>query len=512
MLKKKKIKVWKIAAAAVVAVLIIRFAAGLFLGGDEEFIPTVETKEAVEGTITSTLDTSGTIASEVTRVYASPVNALVGEVPVVLGQTVHKGEYLLTYDTASLQRSYDIAELQAKAENAAGNDTLSKSRESAGELAASAKDIATLQAQADAIQAELSALQAQATENEIQTNNNTQVNGEIGALTAEVETFTAQIAELEAKKEQKTLSEKEKERLKQLYKEKKSKEQMIEKKQGSIKSAADLANTMTNIQAQIAQKNSQLAEVQSKLGEAQSKNASAEAGILSEAARANISYTQQAGKLTLEQSADDLSRAKAGVTADFEGIVTEVTAAAGTAAAEGSPLITLASADHMCLDVLVSKYNLAHLAENQTASITFGEKEYSGVVSYISKLAQKGESGAAMVTVKVHIDNPDDNLILGLDAKASICLGTADNVLTVPISAVNSDSEGDFVYTVNEQIVTKKYVTTGLASTEEIEIKKGIETGEKVITTVDSTITEGMKVTEVLPQDLEDVPATQAEE
>ena len=117
-----------------------------------------------------------------------------------------------------------------------------------------------------------------------------------------------------------------------------------------------------------------------------------------------------------------------------------------------------------------------------------------------------------MVTVKVHIDNPDDNLILGLDAKASICLGTADNVLTVPISAVNSDSEGDFVYTVNEQIVTKKYVTTGLASTEEIEIKKGIETGEKVITTVDSTITEGMKVTEVLPQDLEDVPATQAEE
>ena len=501
MLKKKKIKVWKIAAAAVVAVLIIRFAAGLFLGGDEEFIPTVETKEAVEGTITSTLDTSGTIASEVTRVYASPVNALVGEVPVVLGQTVHKGEYLLTYDTASLQRSYDIAELQAKAENAAGNDTLSKSRERAGELAASAKDIATLQAQADAIQAELSALQSQATENEIQTNNNTQVNGEIGALTAEVETFTAQIAELEAKKEQKTLSEKEKERLKQLYKEKKSKEQMIEKKQGSIKSAADLANTMTNIQAQIAQKNSQLAEVQSKLGEAQSKNASAEAGVLSEAARANISYTQQAGKLTLEQSADDLSRAKAGVTA-----------AAGTAAAEGSPLITLASADNMCLDVLVSKYNLAHLAENQTASITFGEKEYSGFVSYISKLAQKGESGAAMVTVKVHIDNPDDNLILGLDAKASICLGTADNVLTVPISAVNSDSEGDFVYTVNEQIVTKKYVTTGLASTEEIEIKKGIETGEKVITTVDSTITEGMKVTEVLPQDLEDVPATQAGE
>ena len=98
--------------------------------------------------------------------------------------------------------------------------------------------------------------------------------------------------------------------------------------------------------------------------------------------------------------------------------------------------------------------------------------------------------------MKVHIDTPDDQLILGLDAKVMISLGTAENVPTVPIAAVNSDTTGDFVYVVEEGVVVKKYVVTGMTSTEEMEIKNGLQKGEKVITSVDSGIMEGMTVME----------------
>ena len=110
-----------------------------------------------------------------------------------------------------------------------------------------------------------------------------------------------------------------------------------------------------------------------------------------------------------------------------------------------------------------------------------------------------------MVIVKVHIDKPDDSLILGLDAEVKIDLGSAVDVLTVPISAVNSDMEGDFIYAVKDGVVVKKYVTTGLSSKEATEIKTGIEPGEKIITTVDSTITEGLEVIEV-PADASGTP------
>lgn len=500
---KKKIKKWKIVVLVIVLLIVVRTVVGIVFGSGKDMLPAVDTAEAVKGEITSTLDTSGTIASEVTKVYASPVNAQVLDVPAEAGEKVQKGEYLLTYDTTSLQKSYDIAELQAKAENATSNDSLEKSKESAADMASSASDIASLQGQIDALNAEINSLQSQATNNELASNDNAAVNEKITKLQTELEGIKAQIASLEAKKEKEELSDKEAENLKALNKEQKEKEKEIKKQQKSLNDTKSIANSQTTIQAQLTQKNSQLADLQSKLAEAQSKNTAAEAGVLSDAAKANIDYTKQAGKLTLEQTADSLSKAKAGIVADFDGIVTQVDTSAGSMAAEGSPLLTLASANDLCVEIPVSKYNLANIEIGKKATVTFQDKDYTGEVNYISKVAQKAESGAALVTVKVHIDTPDDDLVLGLDAKVKIDLGSVENVIKVPVSAVNSDTSGDFVYVVENNIVVRKAVTTGMASKEEMEIKSGLSEGEKVITTIDATIIEGMQVTESTEQDTE---------
>ena len=500
---KKKIKKWKIVVLVIVLLIVVRTVVGIVFGSGKDMLPAVDTAEAVKGEITSTLDTSGTIASEVTKVYASPVNAQVLDVPAEAGGKVQKGEYLLTYDTTSLQKSYDIAELQAKAENATSNDSLEKSKESAADMASSASDITSLQGQIDALNAEINSLQSQATNNELASNDNAAVNEKITKLQTELEGIKEQIASLEAKKEKEELSDKEAENLKALNKEQKEKEKEIKKQQKSLNDTKSIANSQTTIQAQLTQKNSQLADLQSKLAEAQSKNTAAEAGVLSDAAKANIDYTKQAGKLTLEQTADSLSKAKAGIVADFDGIVTQVDISAGSMAAEGSPLLTLASANDLCVEIPVSKYNLANIEIGQKATVTFQDKDYTGEVNYISKVAQKAESGAALVTVKVHIDTPDDNLVLGLDAKVKIDLGSVENVIKVPVSAVNSDTSGDFVYVVEDNIVVRKAVTTGMTSKEEMEIKSGLSEGEKVITTIDATIIEGMPVTESTEQDTE---------
>ena len=251
---KKKTKAWKVIAAVVVLVLIIRFIAGMFLGGPKDLRPMVTTAEAATGDIVSTLDTSGVIASELTHVYASPVDAQVGEIPVALGESVERGDFLLTYDTASLQKNYDIAQLQAMAEDATGNDTLAKSSESARDLAVSASDIQTLKGQIDALNAEIASLQSQATENELATNNNAAASEEVSRLEAEVESLGSQITALESKKEQGGISEREKSELKDLRSSKKDREKSLAAKKKKVRSSAELANNMTNIQAQLSQK------------------------------------------------------------------------------------------------------------------------------------------------------------------------------------------------------------------------------------------------------------------
>ena len=196
---RKKMKPGKVVLIVIVVLLIVWFGVRSMTKGSGNMLPAVATAEVVKGDITATLDTSGTIVSEETRVYASPVNAQVGEVPVEVGQNVKKGEYLLTYDTASLQKSYDIAALQAKAEEATGNDSLAKSSESATDLATSSSDIHTLEDQINAVNAEISSLQSQAADSEKSSNTNASRQARAQELKASIEGIDAQISALEQK-------------------------------------------------------------------------------------------------------------------------------------------------------------------------------------------------------------------------------------------------------------------------------------------------------------------------
>ena len=65
------------------------------------------------------------------------------------------------------------------------------------------------------------------------------------------------------------------------------------------------------------------------------------------------------------------------------------------------------------------------------------------------------------------------------------------------MECVNADHEGDFVYTVENGVVVKKNVTTGISSDTYIEIKEGLAEGEQVITSVTTGIEEGMPVTAI---------------
>jgi len=64
----------------------------------------------------------------------------------------------------------------------------------------------------------------------------------------------------------------------------------------------------------------------------------------------------------------------------------------------------------------------------------------------------------------------------------------------VPVEAVNTDTTGNFVYVVENGIVVRKDVTTGISSTSFIEITGGLEEGEDVITTISTDLAEGAAV------------------
>ena len=109
-------------------------------------------------------------------------------------------------------------------------------------------------------------------------------------------------------------------------------------------------------------------------------------------------------------------------------------------------------------------------------------------------MATKNASGSSVVQALIHIDNPDDGIFLGIEAKVVIHIAESHDALLIPVEVINADTKGSFVYVVENGVVTRKDIVTGISSDTYTEVLDGLLAGDAVI--VDSsTVEEGMNVT-----------------
>lgn len=185
--------------------------------------------------------------------------------------------------------------------------------------------------------------------------------------------------------------------------------------------------------------------------------------------------------LTLEEMKTDVGEQEPKILeADFEGVITQCNVTEGAYAAQGSPLFTMESAKDLYLAAEISTKDAANVEKGQKAVITSNDKDYDGEVSEVSRLAVK-TSGKPKVTVKIKIKNANSKLYLGAEADVDIFAASRDSVMTVPVEAVYSDADNDYVYTIENGLVTRKIVKTGISSEKMTEIKEGLAVDDRVI-------------------------------
>ena len=225
-----------------------------------------------------------------------------------------------------------------------------------------------------------------------------------------------------------------------------------------------------------------------------SQKSSAEAGKLTAGAKEQMEADNQTKEIEQQTSLENLEAAENGITAEFDGVVTQIDATEGQVAANGSQILKLESTEDVAVRITVTKYDLDKIKIGQSAKVTIGSKEYQGEVSKIDKMAEKNNSGATVVGTEIKITNPDSDVILGVEAKVVISTAREENVIIVPVTAVNVDVDGEFVYTVENNVLLKKPVQTGISSDTYVQITEGLSEGEQVVTEVSSGLTEGMMV------------------
>lgn len=124
--------------------------------------------------------------------------------------------------------------------------------------------------------------------------------------------------------------------------------------------------------------------------------------------------------------------------------------------------------------------DFSKVKENQPVEIVVKKEEKN--LNYIGIVKKINKDPLAKSTIDIEITNSDENLQANLQAICTIIVEKAENVVALPIEAIQKDEEQktyvDLV--VEDGETTKAYVKTGISDDYYVEIKEGLNVGDRV--------------------------------
>jgi len=154
---------------------------------------------------------------------------------------------------------------------------------------------------------------------------------------------------------------------------------------------------------------------------------------------------------------------------------------------EGTTISSVANMNDMIFRGYVDETEIGRINEGMPIKLTIGAIEgqtFEAILEYVSPKGQE-KSGAIQFEIKAAITIPDSVFIrAGYSANAEIVLKRADDILTIPESAVTFNGDSTFVQMVKQespkQVFEKQAIKTGLSDGIKIEVKEGLTTEDKI--------------------------------
>ncbi|MEO6724231.1 MAG: efflux RND transporter periplasmic adaptor subunit [Blastocatellia bacterium] len=194
----------------------------------------------------------------------------------------------------------------------------------------------------------------------------------------------------------------------------------------------------------------------------------------------------------------DAQLSYATIRAPFGGVITDQFAYEGEFATPGGKLVNLADISEVIVkapfaDTVAAQLNTGSSATVQPADLP--GQELKGKVSLVSRA-----SDPANRTVEVWINLPNRDGRLRANSAAQVLVGTrtAKDALVVPTAAVTLETsngdEGTVMVVDAKSVARERKVTIGIRTPEKIEIIKGLNEGETVVTEGNYALPDGTKV------------------
>ncbi|MFR2415489.1 MAG: efflux RND transporter periplasmic adaptor subunit, partial [Veillonella nakazawae] len=202
-------------------------------------------------------------------------------------------------------------------------------------------------------------------------------------------------------------------------------------------------------------------------------------------------------KSTYDRAAADLNDAT--ITAPMSGTVIGTPLKAGQTISTGIStqmiIATIADLSDLEIYLTVDETDIGSIKQGAKVEFTVDSKPGETFTGYVSEIAKgtKGNMGATSnsvvyYTVKVQIpENISNNFLPSMTARATIFGEDIKNTLVVPLTAVRTDKQGEYVYVIKDGQPVRTAVSTGVTGDTNVQILKGLSEGDEIIVSGDVT-------------------------
>jgi len=185
------------------------------------------------------------------------------------------------------------------------------------------------------------------------------------------------------------------------------------------------------------------------------------------------------------------------LSAPISGVINRLDVEIGSLLKDGDPVGQIHELDRVKVVVGIPEADVTAVRKLDRVPVVFpalGDRRYTGRTY---ALTSESNSLARLYRLELEVRNPEAEILPSMFGRAEVVKARKSNTVAVPLYAVISRQDSNFVLVVNGNHASRREVELGILEDWKIEITKGLEPGDRVIVVGHRNVNDGQEVSVV---------------
>jgi len=203
-------------------------------------------------------------------------------------------------------------------------------------------------------------------------------------------------------------------------------------------------------------------------------------------AKANYNLQLQSQKYAIENS---------DIRSPINGIISSVNGVIGQVADPTQELVHIVNMNNTIASIGIETEDMDKVHVGQHAIVTLPNLSDGNTFDgKVIKQNREINPATQLIHIWIEIKNPKLTLQPGMFAEAKIFVRTENQTIIIPKSAVLIDKQKSYVFFIKDKMAHKKYIKTGITTSENIQVVEGLKEGDIVVYLGNYELEDGMQV------------------